>query len=133
MVIADRSGLPVALCTASASPHEVTLVEDTIDEMLIDEEPHKLIGDKAYFSEHLSLKLACERGIELIAPPKNNNKQNDVWSDEAKQLYRNRWKVERLFSWFQQFRRLITRWEYYVENFRGLVCLAAILILLKSF
>jgi transposase InsO family protein len=31
MAIADRSGLPVAIGIASASPHEVTLVEETID------------------------------------------------------------------------------------------------------
>jgi hypothetical protein len=28
-----------------------------------------------------------------------------------------RWLVERLFAWLHHFRRLVIRWEYYVENF----------------
>jgi transposase len=133
MAIADRSGLPVAICTTSASPHEITLVEGTLDEFWVDEEPLKLIGDKAYDSEHLALKLAHERGVEMIAPPKNNNKQNMAWTADAQHAYKNRWKIERLFSWFHQFRQVVTRWEFYAENFRGFVQFASILILLKSF
>ncbi|WP_414017868.1 transposase [Chitinophaga sancti] len=34
MVITDANGLPLAVHTTSASPHEVTLVEATIDETL---------------------------------------------------------------------------------------------------
>lgn len=109
------------------------LVEDTLDALWVDEEPQKLIGDKAYDSDHLAVKLAHERGIELIAPPKRTNQQNAFWSEESRQVYKNRWKVERLFSWFHQFRRIVTRWEYYVENFLGFIQLASIFILLKSF
>ena len=133
MAIADRSGLPIAIYATSASPHEVTLVEDTLEQFWVDEEPKKLIGDKAYDSEHLVVKLAHERGIELIAPSKSNNKQSAAWTTDAQQAYKNRWKIERLFSWVHQFRRIVTRWEYYVENFRGFVLLASVLILLKSF
>ncbi len=53
MAIADRAGLPLALWIESASPHEVTLVEKTLDQMLIDEQPECLIGDKAYDSDGL--------------------------------------------------------------------------------
>ena len=31
--------------------------------------------------------------------------------------YRRRWKIERLFAWFQNFRRLVVRYERYAENF----------------
>jgi serine phosphatase RsbU (regulator of sigma subunit) len=34
MAVADRSGLPVAAHAASASPHEVTLVKETLDRCL---------------------------------------------------------------------------------------------------
>ncbi|MGE5444489.1 MAG: transposase, partial [Ignavibacteriales bacterium] len=47
--------------------------------------------------------------------------------------YRRRWKVERLFAWLQNYRRLIIRHEYHVENFVGFVYLPCILILLKSY
>ena len=45
--------------------------------------------------------------------------------------YRRRWKVERLFAWLHNFRRVVIRWEYYPENFLGMVQLACAVILLR--
>jgi len=47
MAIADASGIPVAAHIESASPHEVKLVEDTIDSGFTEYAPDKIIGDKA--------------------------------------------------------------------------------------
>jgi hypothetical protein len=68
MAIADASGLPVAAHVESASPHEVKLVEDTIDSGFTQYAPNKLIGDKAYDSDKLDEQLLNERGVEMIAP-----------------------------------------------------------------
>ncbi len=57
MAIADRSGLPVAMGIASASPHEVTLVEETIDHAFLAAAPERLIGDRAYDSDGLDERL----------------------------------------------------------------------------
>jgi hypothetical protein len=46
MAITDASGLPVAAHVESASPHEVKLVEDTIDSGFTQYAPNKLIGDR---------------------------------------------------------------------------------------
>ena len=40
-------------------------------------------------------------------------------------------EVERLFAWMHNFRRLVTRWEYHVENFLGFVRLACLHMMLK--
>jgi len=40
MAIADSSGLPVAVYAASASPHEVTLVKETLDGGFIGRSPN---------------------------------------------------------------------------------------------
>ena len=48
MAVADAAGFPLALHVASASPHEVTLVEDTLDCTFTNELLGRLIGDKAY-------------------------------------------------------------------------------------
>ena len=37
MAITDSNGLPVSICTTSASPHEVTLVEETLDASFVEE------------------------------------------------------------------------------------------------
>ena len=88
----------------------------------LDELPARLIGDKAYDSDPLDRMLQDEYGIEMIAP----NRRNRSRSQDGRQLrrYRRRWKVERLFAWMHSFRRLVTRWEYHVENFLGFVHLA---------
>jgi hypothetical protein len=43
VAVADGSGLPVSINTASASAHEVTLVEETLDKSFIEEQPDRLI------------------------------------------------------------------------------------------
>ncbi len=68
MAIADASGIPVAAHIESASPHEVKLVEETIDSGFTEYAPDKLIGDKAYDSDGLDQQLHDERGVEMIAP-----------------------------------------------------------------
>ena len=51
MAIADAAGLPVAVCLASASLHEVKLAEMVLDRRFLSGMPEKLIGDKAYNSD----------------------------------------------------------------------------------
>ncbi len=57
MAITDASGFPVAVSVASASSHEVKLVEKTIDSCLTPYAPGKLIGNKAYDSDSPDQKL----------------------------------------------------------------------------
>ena len=53
MAIADGAGLPIALCTASASPHETKFVKELINHCITEDKPERLIGDKAYDSDPL--------------------------------------------------------------------------------
>jgi transposase len=130
MGIADGHGLPVALRTESASPAEVKLVLATLEARIVAEVPERLIGDKAYDSDRLDELLLREFGTELIAPNKVNRR---VPTQDGRPLrrYRKRWKIERLFAWLFNFRRLVVRYEYHAENFQGLVHLAGALILLR--
>ena len=41
------------------------------------------------------------------------------------------WLFERMFAWLFNFRRLVVRYEYHVENFKGFLQLAAAVILLR--
>ncbi|BBO77903.1 IS5 family transposase [Desulfosarcina widdelii] len=133
MAIADASGLPVAAHVESASPHEVKLVEDTIDSSFTQYAPDKLIGDKAYDSDPLDDRLLEDRGVEMIAPHRKGRKKPNTQDGRKLRRYRRRWKVERLFAWLQNFRRLIVRYEYHVDNFLAMVQLGCIKILLRFF
>lgn len=59
-VLVDASGLPVAVDTCSASPHESKLVQQMFDFMLTSVTPDRVIGDKAYDSDQLDDVMACE-------------------------------------------------------------------------
>ncbi len=133
MAITDAHGLPVAVCITSASPHEVTLVEQTIDASFLDEAPAKLIGDKAYDSDPLDERLRKQRNIELIAPHKRNRRKPPTQDGRPLRRYRRRWRVERLFAWLQNFRRIVTRYDYYSLNYLGFVQLGCLVILLRQF
>lgn len=129
MAIADRAGLPVAICTESASPNEVTLVEQTLEARFVDELPERLIGDKAYDSDRLDERLLKTYGIAIIPPNRDGNRR----SQEGRPLrrYKRRWKIERLFAWLTQFRRIQVRYEYWIENYLGFLQLACIILLLR--
>jgi len=105
-------------------------VEAVLAGCFLDELPERLIGDKAYDSDALDEQLAEEYGIEMISPNRSNRK---LKTQDGRPLrrYRRRWKVERIFAWMQNYRRLVTRWEYRIENFLGFVQLACLLMLLK--
>jgi transposase len=129
MAVADRHGLPVAVCVESATPHEVKLATNTLAQMVVPEAPQNLIGDNAYDSDKLDAELR-QYGIELIAPHRSNRK-NKTQDLRRLRRYRRRWKIERLFAWLQNFRRLVVRYERYAENFLGMLYLGCCLILLR--
>ena len=132
MAIVDRHGLPLAVSTHAANHHEVTLVQLSFDFYMIEAKPENLIGDKAYDSDKLDAELR-EEGIEMISPHKSNRKKKKTQDGRRLRRYERRWIVERFFAWLQWQRRLLTRWEYYAENFLGFVQLASIKILLNRF
>ena len=129
MAVADRHGLPITVCTESATPHEVKLVMQTLAEIFVEEPVQRLIGDNAYVSDQLDRELA-ETGVVMIAPHRRNRTNR---AQDGRLLRRNRhgWEIERLFASLQNYRRLVTRYEYYLENFTGMLHLACALILLR--
>lgn len=131
MAITDRHGLPLAVSVASASPHETQLVEATLAQRFLRAKPEKIIGDRAYDSDGLDQRLRQRHGVELIAPHKSNRRKAKTQDGRALRRYRRRWKVERFFAWLHNFRRLVTRWEYYEENFLAMVQLGCLVILLR--
>ena len=116
----------------AANHHEVTLVQLSFDFYMIEANPENLIGDRAYDSDPLDEALRKE-GVEMVAPHRKNRKRRTTQDGRRLRRYARRWLVERYFAWLQWQRRLLTRWEYYAENFLGFVQLASILILLKQF
>jgi transposase len=102
MALTGASGLPLAGCAASASPHEVTLVEAALAASFLRERPERLIADRAYDSDPLD----AEKGIELIVLHRRNRKKAKTQDGRKLRHYKRRWKIERLFAWLGNFRAL---------------------------
>ena|SRR5258708_2714554 len=131
MAMADGVGVPIAVHAASASPHELTLVEATLVRGFVSQPPARLIGDKAYDSDPLDQRLVA-KAIRLIAAHRGNRTRLLTQDGRALRGYRQRWQIERLLAWLHNFRRLVTRYEHHVENFLGFVHLGCMLIILRT-
>jgi transposase len=132
MAVADGHGLPVAICTDSASPAEVKLVAQTLEQRFIADVPERLIGDKAYDSDRLDRQVLEQFGAEMIAPHRRGRRADHITQDgRPLRRFKRRWKVERLFAWLYNFRRLVVRYEYHSENYLGFIHLACAMILLR--
>src|SRR5579859_1739448 len=119
------------LWVTSASPHEQKLVETTLQHRFVADKPKRLIGDKGYDSDAVVDRLAQQHGIELIAPHRRYRTRRHRQDRRKLRRYNRRWKIERLFAWLKNFRRLLVRWERHSNNFLGMVQLACMLILLR--
>ena len=139
MVVVDGAGIPLGNYLDSASPAEITLIEMTLEQVAVPrsgrgrprKNPDRLIYDKAADSDPLRTRLA-RRGIELICPHRKNRKKPPTQDGRPLRRYKRRWKVERTFSWWGNFRRLVVRWEYPIERYQAFVNVACLLIVLRQ-
>lgn len=131
MAICDGHGLPLAVHVASASPYEPHLVPATLDARFLPDLPARLIGDRGYDSDPLDATLRERYGVEMIAAHKRNRRRPPTQDGRPLRRRKRRWKIERLFAWLHNSRRLVTRWEYHVANFLGMLQLACARILLR--
>lgn len=131
MVLFEAEGIPLAAEIHSASPAEVTLIESLLDEQPLLKTPQRLIYYMAADSDPLRERLR-ERGIELICPHCKNRVKPATQDGRRLRRYRKRYKIERLNSWIQNFRRLVVRYEHIATNFLGFVQLACAMIVMRK-
>lgn len=109
------------------------LVAQTLEQRFVADVPQKLVGDKAYDSDRLDAQVLDQYGAEMIAPHRQGRRaENKTQDGRPLRRFKRRWKVERLFAWLYNFRRLVVRYEYHIENYVGLVQLACVVILLRN-
>jgi len=92
--------------------------------------PRVLAADKGYDDRKLRRQLR-RRGIIPSIPERERKRPGRPI--EVGPHYAERWKVERLFSWLGNFRRLLVRQDRYPSIFRALVLVAFIVICLRQF
>ena len=138
MVVVDGQGVPLGSKLESASPAEVTLLEETLARVSVPRQgpgrpkrrPERLIADKGYDSSPLRKRLK-KRGIELICPHKKNRVKPKEQDGRKLRRYRRRWKVERTFAWLGNFRRLVVRYDRDVHVYEAFFHVACLLITMR--
>ena len=141
MLITDGNGLPVGFHLESASPAEVRLADQTLQSVRVQSRtgqiktrPRQLVADRAYDSRDFRRSLR-KRGIKVCIParrrPKNWRKKRGRPVTADREAYKQRFKVERSFSWMGNYRRLLIRWEHHLSVYRGFCFFALALICLN--
>ena len=98
MVVADGQGVPLGVQLASASPHECTLIESTLENVAVPrvgrgrprKNPERLIYDRAADSDPLRERLAA-RDIELICPHRRGRVRPATQDGRPLRRFRRRW------------------------------------------
>ena len=139
MVVVDGEGVPLGNHLDSASASEVNLLEKTIENIAVPrrgrgrprKNPRRIIADKGYDCDGLLDRLA-RRGIDLICPYRKNKRRWPRYDGRKMRRYKRRWKVERTFSWFNNYRRLVVRWDRSLTIYNGFFHVACLMITLRQ-
>ncbi len=91
--------------------------------------PRLLLADKGYDGDAVRQHLLLS-GIIPVIPPKANRK-NPSQSDFK--AYKDRNRIERMFNWLKQFRRIATRFDKTAKSFAAFLALAAARIWMPHF
>ena len=151
-ILTDKKGIPLSAVISSASTHDIKLVTNVVDSMVIKRpspsskpktERRKrrrlqqhLCLDKAYNSEPEEQEL-LKRGYVLHIPHKRKkgeavDEQKTKVASHHKKHSPKRWVVERTNSWHNRFRKLFTRYEKKVENYLGLLQFSCCIIIYRN-
>ena len=132
MLMVDGQGIPVSMFVTSAQVAEVNTIETLFDIRRCGRGVTRLLYDKAADADWLRDSMEA-RGVELICPHRRGRKRKARQDGRTLRRYRHRWIVERTIGWLFNYRRLITRHEYYPHLFEGFVKLACLMIMLNKF
>lgn len=132
-VLTDENGLPLAVVLSGANTHDVKLLEDTLDSMVVlrpeadEEHPQNLCLDAGYTG---SGEKVLSRGYTPHIRPRGEEKKELECNPDFRA---RRWVVEVTHSFFNRFRKLLVRYEKNAANYLALVQFACAVIVWRKF
>jgi putative transposase len=126
--LVDAVGAPLSLIVSGANRHDVKLLADTLDGIVVVRPkptrrcPQHLCADKGYGGQ----RAACIMRQRGYTPHVRQIGQEAAANRGGQQA--RRWVVERSHSWFNRFRKLLVRYEKKEANYVALTQCAAALI-----
>jgi transposase len=129
-VICDERSLPLNFQLTSANYNDSTVTRELIDATAV--LPSIVVADKAYDWDYLR-DAFNDRGSTLLSPHRANRAAPPRDQHHIGRHYKQRWRVERYFSWLAAWRRLATRWERSINRYWQWLCLGTSLIYARTF
>ena len=132
---AEGNGLPITILVTPGQQHETTVFEALMEQGAVKRKgrgrprlrPKRIVGDKGYSSRKNRL-YSRRKGMRITIPRRRDEHRHGPF---ARDIYRQRNRVERLIGRLKQFRRLATRYEKRAANYRAMWLLGAIFIWTK--
>ena len=131
-ILTDEKGLPLSVVLSGANTHDIKLLEETLDSIIIsrpavsENHPQNLCLDAGYTGSTQSVE---KRQYTAHIRPRG---------EERKEIERNpdfkarRWVVEVTHSFFNRFRKLLVRFEKKAQNYLALIHFACSIIVWRK-
>jgi len=135
--LTEAQGLPTALVITGANRHDMTQLAALLDGTVVEPTPPtpmeapQLALDRGYDYEACR-KTAVVRGYTVHIPPKRSQATPLPPPGHPDRHPPRRWVVEVAHSWFNRFRRLLTRTEKQASRYLGFCHIAAVLIIYRK-
>ena len=128
-LLIDGTGVPLSLIVSGANRHDVKLLAETLDSIVIRRPKptrrrrQNLCADKGYSGKPAAAIMRARGYVPHVRQIGQETKPVRGRKHPAR-----RWKVERTHSWLNRFRKLLVRYEKKADNFLGLLHCASALI-----
>jgi len=123
--VTEGNGLPLAFLVTAANVSEVTVGLKVVDQVRVPwpqgrprQRPASLAADKSYDSADFRWELR-RRGIQPSIPQRKwkNRHRRPGRLPQVHPVSQSRWKVERSHGWLDNWRRLVTRYDWYADSY----------------
>ncbi len=120
-VLTNEKGLPLAVVLSGANTHDVKLLEETLDHIVIlrpepdEDHPQNLCLDAGCTG---SKEKVQQRGYTPHIRPRGEEKKE---LERNPDFHAHRWVVEVTHSFFNRFRKLLVRFEKKAANYLALI------------
>ena len=131
-VLTDENGLPLSVILSGANTHDVKLLEETLDHIVVfrpepdEDHPQNPCLDAGYTG---SSEKVLERGYIPHIRPRGEEK---LEIERNPDFHAHRWVVEVTHSFFNRFRKLLVRFEKKASNYLALVHFACAIIVWRK-
>jgi IS5 family transposase len=136
--VTEGNGLPLAFLVTAANISEVTVGLKVIDQVKVPQpqgrprqRPASLAADKSYDSADFRWELR-RRGMQPSIPQRKwkNRRRQPGRLPQVHPVSQSPWKVERSHGWLDNWRRLVTRYDWYTDSYIAFLTIACFMVTL---